>query len=1627
MTVEQSNSDIAIVGMSATFAGASDLAQYWQNIVDKVDAVSIAPDSWARPYFDPDAKRNDRIYTRKGGFLGELAEFNPIEFGIMPNAVDGGEPDQYLALKLANAALKDAGYDKRSFNHATTGVILGRGTYINRGYTTLMQHGMMVDQTLELLRVLHPGLDNETTELLRTGLKEGLPPFTPEMCPGLVPNIVSGLIANRLDLMGPNFIVDAACASSLVAIDLAIKELLSGRCDMVLTGGVHACTPPQIYMIFCQLQALSRNNIRPFDQQADGVLLGEGCGILILKRLKDAERDGDQIYAVIKGVGIASDGKALGLFAPRLEGQILALQRAYERAGADPSTVGLIEAHGTGIVIGDQTEIKALCSVFGQRGQALPRIAVGSVKSMIGHCIPAAGAAGIIKAVLALHHKILPPTLCGEVNANLGIEGSGLYINTKSRPWIHDASTPRLAGVNAFGFGGINAHVVLEEYRGPKKEPEHLLHSLWPTELFIFSGDTCNDMLGLVDRVLAFLDFNPQTSLASLASKLAQTPGGSKHRLAVIATGHKDFKEKLGRIKARIAQSCVNSLQQASNGIYYAHSPMPGKVAFLFPGEGSQYPNMLGDLCMHFPQIRHWFDFLDDTFRDTRELLPSTLIFPPPNNLTKSERLLLESDLFDMDLGSEAVFTASMALYELLRDLGVKCDTMVGHSTGENTALVASGILGNSNILADKMRQLNHIYRELRENSRIPKGGLLAVGAITREALNATLAKFEGRLYLAMDNCPNQVVLFGSEVELASLSESLKTQGAIFKRLPFDRAYHTPLFEDVTKAFSAFYQSLLISGAHTQVFSCTELEFFPDDPQKIRTMAARQWARQVRFHEAIEHLYAQGFRIFIEVGPSGNLTSFVKDILGGREYLALSSNSPRHPDLTQLHHLLGRLFANGFDVNLQPLFRGRKLATCELGLDLTEPCSATGIALEHNRLELAIPALCLSPDYVAKFQARGFAHSMPSDKVTQAHTVSSVGAGASVASEPNIPSVSVQFSLDPRVKVAALKDHFELMQRFLSNQAQVMARFGPIDGTVPLNTVLSDPSKDKTIAVNVGQWPLIGEVLENTTTQLVFKRRFDIDQDIFLRHHTLGGAPSRLDQGLLALAVIPFTFSMELMAEAADFMVPTGYKVVGMRNVRGYRWLTLDDGFIDLHVHAQLIDIPNNTGDRQFRIRVYKPNIGGPELEGVLVLEGNVVMASKYGDLPQPLKLTSLALRPSALKSSELYNTGMFHGPLLQGVKHIHHWSPEGIEAELEALPVNEFFAFTPIPNFAINPGLLDATGQLVGYWLSEQIGSDFNCFPFKIMAFDQYTPWPSPGNRVSCRGNIRFTADQRLESTFDLLGADGRLIARLEGREDRYFSVPHKFYRYRLDPQHAYLSEPLELEDDRLICRRIEPFTEYFLEDGWGIWKRVLAHLVLNRQERRVWYAMECSEPRRIEWLLGRIVAKDAVRMWAMTHLELSLAPADVEVKTNAMGKPFILCQVLGANTPDVSITHTQGHAMAVAAIRVKVGIDLIRLEHVTAYEDLLAGCTEEERTLLNNFAHKDVQVIDFWCAKEAASKALGTGLLGNTSKYRVTDFDPETGECLVMHLERILTVRVIKRQQEIIAVCVDPDQAHL
>jgi len=1004
--------DIAIIGMAGLFPKAGDLSAFWANILEGVDATDDPLPEWGADLFhDPTSDDLGRIYTRRGGFLRELSRFDPRPFGIMPVSVAGGEPDQFHALDLVGRALGDAGLKEGDSWSESAGIILGHGIHAHRANTNGIQHGIVLDQTVGLLTSLFPQLSPDRQRQLRALLRNRLPALDVDSVPGLVPNMMTGRIANRFNLMGPNYIIDAACASSLIAVDAAMTELRQGRADVMLAGGVNTTTSPLVYMVFCELGALSRSSrVQPFAAGADGTLLGEGGGVVVLKRLPDAVRDGNRIYAVLKAVGQASDGRAKGLMAPRLEGEALAIRRAYQQAGFSPESVGLLEAHGTGIPLGDQTEIHALRQAMGERRGRLPEVALGSIKSMIGHCIPAAGVASLIKVALALHYRILPPTLCAEPNPQLGLDRTPFYLNTETRPWIHGGPALRRAGINAFGFGGINTHAILEE--SPLPETDALAAFLphgrcGRAALLVFEQADRPALLQQLAAVRQRLQTEPDLHPGELAARLWRERGQGAQRLAVIAADRAELTRKLDWLTPRLAEKNRHRLQ-TRNGILFCDQPLAGAVALLFPGENSQYPNMLRSLAVAFPTVRRWFDFLDRLFGAERELKPGQAIFPPPSGLNAEDSAWLESRLRDMELGSESVFAADQALFALLGEFGVTADALLGHSTGENSAIIASGAMPADQVaLGRHIIEMNRIYRELETAGVMPDGWLLSVGAATLEQVK-TVLDTDPRLFLTMDNCNNQFILFGPETAIAHARETLKSSGAFCTLLALDRGYHTPLMAPMAAAFRELFASVELRAPSIRLYSCVTAAPFPDAPEAFRDTAADQYQQPVRFRESIQRLYTDGVRIFIEAGPSSHLSAFVRDVLRDQPHLAVAINDRNRDDHTQLCQMLAALFVHGLPVRLDPLYQGRA----------SEPPRAP-----HLPSDLVL----LRIDPAEAQEIRGWL-TPESPSLPDAAQAAPQHDAAQV-----VPQQPAAFG-----RSAALADHFALMQEFLSQQDRVM-------------------------------------------------------------------------------------------------------------------------------------------------------------------------------------------------------------------------------------------------------------------------------------------------------------------------------------------------------------------------------------------------------------------------------------------------------------------------------------------------------------------------------------------------------------------------------------------------------------
>ena len=1466
---------VAIIGLACLFPGAPDVDAYWRNILNRFDAISEPPpEAWdTAVYYAPGVVDTDRVYCQRGGYLGSLVSFDPLQYGVPPASV-GGEPDQWLALKLAHDAMVDAGYAHLDEQvRKRTAVILGKGTYLNGGNAVAIEHGLVIGQTIEILKTLHSEYTEADLEALRQAMKKALPPMTAQTVPGLIPNIIVGRIANRLDLMGPTYTVDAACASSLVAVQHALGYLRSGECDLALVGGAQVWVPVPTLNVFCQLGALSRRQqIRPFDKDADGTLLGEGIGMVVLKRLADAERDDDRIYAVIRAVGVASDGREVSVLAPRVEGEELALRRAYEAAQVSTKSIGLIEAHGTGTPVGDVVEMEALRRVFGGRDGGLPRCAIGSVKSMISHTMPAAGVASLIKTSLALYHKVLPPTLhCDEPNPKLEIEQTPFYLNTLPRPWIHGGDEPRRAGINAFGFGGINAHLVLEEHTDQKGALSHV--PPWDSEVCILEAESPDALLqqarhltSVVESTLAGPSRGDPRRLRDLAYTLVRELGHSatSYRLAIVASSLADLGSKLGRATRRLADPGCQRIQDVS-GIYYSADPLgrTGKLVFLFPGEGAQYPNMLADLCLHFPEVRQWFDRSDRLFCDhPRAHVLSDYLFPRPT-FAEADRLASERRLWDIDLAIEAVLTANQALLSVMHGLRIQPDAIVGHSSGEYSALSAAGAL---DLTAEFLLSLHQSYEHVVAEDGVPRAVLLAVGA-EREQVEALAGEVGGPLFVAMDNCPHQTVLVGDAASSERVVAVARARDLICERLTFDRPYHTPLFAPYVDHLRDIYARARLQPPHVPVYSCATAAPYPSRPEDIRSLMLEQWVRPVEFRQTIETLYAEGARLFVEVGPRGNLSTFAEDILRGRLFAAVPANIQRRSGIDQLNHLVGRLAAHG--VRMDPTFLHDRRGSATIDWAQAAESADHGAPSMRTVLTTGWPMLRLAPGVVKPQPA---------------------------ASPP---------ATAPNGTDSAMHAYLQTMDEFLAIQNQVM------QGLLAAHRPAEDSATD---------YPLLGRSVEDASGEhVVFERAFDMAEDLYLRDHTLGRSVSVVDAGLSALAVMPLAMSLEMIAEAGAWLAP-GQVVVGLRDVRANRWLAWPYGKESqiLRVDARRIsDEPNSI---QVQIRNRTEDEASQPAPDSPVVEATVLVADRYPSAPAGDSQFLMHGRPSRWSADGVYVDGMFHGLSWQGVNAIQRTDQAGAVATLRVLSFEGFFRNGAAPRFILDPVVLDAAGQVIGLWTQEHLVDGQVIFPFRAAAIEVYGPSRAAGEQLTCLAAIQHVDTQRIRSDLDVVAGDGSVWFRIRGWEDKRFFLPVPFAALASPAQKVDVSTPwltpiAQFADvTKVHCRRIPivPFPDR------SFWSRVWAHRILGRRERVEFDALAGSEALQFGWLAGRAAAKEAIRALLRTEHGRDVALADIEIAADRDGQLVVSgsWEASAVGQPVVALAQTDEWVVAQAGL---------------------------------------------------------------------------------------------------------------
>ena len=1058
---------IAIVGMGAVFPGARNLDAFWRNVAGGVDAIGPVPGDRIDPvYFEDGDPGPERFTCRRGGFVDGLVDMDPARLGLMPNSLDAVEPDQLVALATTAAAIDDAGGPDALPDREKVAVIIGRGGYIGAGMARLDQLVRGGEQVLRTLRELAPDLGEDQLRAVRQAYRSQLGAPGDDTGIGLVPNLVASRIANRFDLRGPAYTVDAACASSLVALAHGVRELASGDCDLALVGGVHHCHDVTLWSVFTRLGAVSRSGrCRPFDRDADGLLIGEGTGILACKRLDDAERDGDRVYAVVRGVGTASDGKGATLMSPAPQGQVLAMRRAWAMAGFDPRTVGLLEAHGTGTPIGDAVELRALAEVFGPADVDARRVPLGSVKSMIGHAMPAAGAAGLIKAALAVHHRTVPPTLHVD-------EPHDELATTMFRPAVAEewaaGDTPRRAAVSAFGFGGTDAHVVLEEHR---LEARVLARHHHGNGSYHSAGRTPP---GREERLVLCAGDDPMELLSQLDEQLAEPPGTplpeeilhrpAVMRLAIVAPS---------RQRVGLARHVATHGTHWAGGFDIFFSPdqllaQGGKLAFLFPGVEAEFAPRCDDVA-------------------------AQLGWPP----------LPDVDVSSISSQAWGVFGVGKLLDYAVRRFGVVPHAVAGHSIGEWSAMVTSGMVAPDDAEVF-LRGLDH------DGMVIPSLVFAAVGASAHQV--ETFLEGQDAVVVSHDNCPHQSIVCGPEVAVDELVERLRKRRIVAQTLPFRSGFHTPMYEERIDVVRHHLRDLPISRPTVPMWSATTCSPYPDDPDRVRELTARHLLEPVRFRELALALHDDGVRVFVQVGV-GSLAGFVDDSLTDRLFLTVAAAQAKRDGISQLLRVAAALWTEGADVDFAAL----------------DP--ATGSPADGDGPARPRPAAVRSAPWPVQLGAPlvSLAGVVPPVAVAAVTAPGAPDPAAATASSPPPSSEPFQGTAAAHAASPSVAP--------LSTTATAAAAASAVAATGPVATLL---------AGGVPSLPEDGTPL--TWVDEVSVARYGWLMDHCLYRHR-GGPDAEADR----YPVVPMTVMLRWMLDAVAAV--TGRLPVGLERVRAMRWL----------------------------------------------------------------------------------------------------------------------------------------------------------------------------------------------------------------------------------------------------------------------------------------------------------------------------------------------------------------------------------------------------------------------------------------------------------------------------------------
>jgi acyl transferase domain-containing protein/acyl-CoA synthetase (AMP-forming)/AMP-acid ligase II/acyl carrier protein len=872
---ETAREPVAIIGIGCRLPGANGADAFWQLLRDGIDAITEVPaERWdARAFYSPNPVPPGKMNTRWGGFLNQVDQFDASFFGIAPREATHMDPQQRLLLEVAWEALEDAGQVPERLAGTRTGVYIGLST---NEYSAM--------------------------QLSQAGRIDAY------AATGGAMSIAANRLSYFFDFRGPSMAIDTACSASLVAVHLACQSLWRGESTLALAGGANLILSPAVTVSFSQAGATSPDGLcKAFDAGANGIVRGEGVGIIILKPLSKALADGDEIYAVIKGSAVTQDGKSNGITAPSMAAQEAVLRAAYQDAGVSPARVQYVEAHGTGTLLGDPIEAKALGSVLATNRTSAQACAIGSVKSNVGHLEAAAGIASLIKVALAIKHKAIPPSLhFNEPNPHIPFDTLRLRVQQTLAVWP-DTDGPALAGVSAFGFGGTNAHIVLEE--APAKSlvaPAETDDG--PTRPYLLPI-SAHDPEALRSLALAYQQFltsaesNESVSLKSICQMASVRRPHHDHRLACVARSPQEMVERLeSSINGRIREQTRNRLSAGRRP----------KVVFVFSGYGAQWWGMGRELLKQEPKFREALVQCDELLREYVEwsLLEEMMAGKDVSRLTGS----------DVEITQIALFGLQIGLAALWRSWGIEPDAVVGHSLGEVAAAHVAGIL----TLPDAVRVIFHRSHIMQQKLEQEAPGAMAAVELAIEDAEKLLAGYEDRLSVAVHNAPRSVVLAGEAVALEQILQSLREQGVGVRVLSTPGGGHSPQAEGARKELEQALTTLQPKVPSISIFS-TVTGLSNEWPAFDAAYWGRNVRERVRFSEAIARLAQEGHDMFLELSPQPILSAAITQCLSHHKYSGnvLPSLRRKRDHRTTMLGSLGQLYSGGYPVDWTRIYPER--------------------------------------------------------------------------------------------------------------------------------------------------------------------------------------------------------------------------------------------------------------------------------------------------------------------------------------------------------------------------------------------------------------------------------------------------------------------------------------------------------------------------------------------------------------------------------------------------------------------------------------------------------------------------------------------------------------------------------